>query len=156
ALLPVLVVAVRDENRHGAAERAPVADAGADLGRVGLDLHPPAAAVPELAPRHVAVERPAGGLDPRGPAPAHPPQSRAGGRRRCRETKLGHSDSPITSRLYAPLPRRGLAVRRFQARKGILGCAVVLAALAAPLSAPPVASAAISCQFADNILSVNL
>ena len=33
-----------------------MADAGGDLGAVGLDLHAPAAAVPELAPREVAVD----------------------------------------------------------------------------------------------------
>ena len=54
--VPVLVVAVGDQQRDRAAEGAAVADAGADLGRVGLDLHPAAAAVTELAPRHVAVE----------------------------------------------------------------------------------------------------
>ena len=34
-----------------------MAHAGADLDRVPLDLHPPAAAVAELAPRHLAIER---------------------------------------------------------------------------------------------------
>ena len=63
-LLPVGVVAVGDEDGDRAAERAAVADAGADLDRVGLDLHPPAAAVAELAPRHVAVERLAVELEP--------------------------------------------------------------------------------------------
>ena len=56
-LLPVGVVAVGDQDRDRAAQGATVAHAGADLDRVGLDLHPPAAAVAELAPRHVAVER---------------------------------------------------------------------------------------------------
>ncbi len=56
-LLPVGVVAVGDQQRDRAAEGAAVADPGADLDRVGLDLHPAAAAVAELAPRHVAVER---------------------------------------------------------------------------------------------------
>ena len=63
-LLPVGVVAVGDEERDRAAQGAAVADAGADLDRVGLDLHPPAAAVAELAPRHVAVERLAVELEP--------------------------------------------------------------------------------------------
>ena len=63
-LLPVGVVAVGDEDGDRAAERAPVAHAGADLDRVGLDPHPPAAAVAELAPRHVAVERLAVELEP--------------------------------------------------------------------------------------------
>ena len=63
-LLPVGVVAVGDQDRDRAAERAAVAHAGADLDRVGLDLHPPAAAVAELAPRHVAVERLAVELEP--------------------------------------------------------------------------------------------
>ncbi len=56
-LLPVGVVAVGDEDGDRAAEGATVAHAGADLDRVGLDLHPAAAAVAELATRHVAVER---------------------------------------------------------------------------------------------------
>ena len=34
-----------------------MADAGRDLGGVLLDLHAPAAAVAELAPGHVAVDR---------------------------------------------------------------------------------------------------
>ena len=63
-LLPVGVVAVGDEDGDRAAEGAAVADAGADLGRVGLDLHPAAAAVAELAPGHVAVERLAVELEP--------------------------------------------------------------------------------------------
>ena len=63
-LLPVGVVAVGDEDGDRAAEGAAVADAGADLDRVGLDLHPAAAAVAELAPRHVAVERLAVELEP--------------------------------------------------------------------------------------------
>ena len=63
-LLPVGVVAVGDEHGDRAAQRAAVAQAGADLDRVGLDLHPPAAAVAELAPRHVAVERLALELEP--------------------------------------------------------------------------------------------
>ena len=65
-LLPVGVVAVRDQHGHGTAERSPVADTGADLDRVALDLHPPAAAVPELAPRHVGIDPPAIELEPRG------------------------------------------------------------------------------------------
>ena len=56
-LLPVRVVAVCDQDRDRAAEGAPVAHPGADLDRVALDLHPPAAAMAELAPRHVAIER---------------------------------------------------------------------------------------------------
>ena len=67
-LLPVGVVAIRDQHGDRAAERAPVAHAGADLDGVLLDLHPPAAAVAELAPRHVAVERLAVELEPRGQA----------------------------------------------------------------------------------------
>ncbi len=55
-LLPVGVVAVGDLQRDRTAERAPVADAGRDLGRVALDLHAPAAPVAELAARHVGVE----------------------------------------------------------------------------------------------------
>ncbi len=63
-LLPVGVVAVGDEDGDRAAEGAAVAQSGADLDRVGLDFHPPAAAVAELAPRHVAVERLAVELEP--------------------------------------------------------------------------------------------
>src|SRR6185503_19520700 len=48
----------------GAAERAAVADAGGDVRGVLLDLHPPAAAVAELAPRHVAVDQLAVELEP--------------------------------------------------------------------------------------------
>ncbi len=63
-LLPVGVVAVGDEDGDRAAEGAAVAHAGADLDGVGLDPHPPAAAVAELAPGHVAVERLAVELEP--------------------------------------------------------------------------------------------
>ena len=63
-LLPVGVVAVGDEDGDRAAERAAVAHARADLDRVGLDFHPAAAAVAELAPRHVGVERLAIELEP--------------------------------------------------------------------------------------------
>ena len=56
-LLPVGVVAVRDPHGDRPAERAAVAHAGGDLGAVALDLHPPAAAVAELAAGHVAIDR---------------------------------------------------------------------------------------------------
>ena len=45
-----------DQQRDRAAERASVADAGGDLGGVALDLHTPAAAVAQLAPRHVGID----------------------------------------------------------------------------------------------------
>ena len=45
-----------------------MAHAGGDLGAVALDLHPPAAAVAELAARHVAVELVLGELEARGQA----------------------------------------------------------------------------------------
>ena len=67
-LLPVRVVAVGDQERDRAAERAAVPDARADLDRVALDLHPAAAAVAELAPRHLAVDPLAGELEARGNA----------------------------------------------------------------------------------------
>ena len=54
--VPVLVIPVGDEHRDRAAEGVPVADAGADLDGVGLDLHPAAAAMAELAAGHVAIE----------------------------------------------------------------------------------------------------
>ena len=56
-LLPVGVVAVLDPQRDGPTERAAMAHAAGRLGAIALDLHPPAAPVPELAPRHVAVDR---------------------------------------------------------------------------------------------------
>jgi hypothetical protein len=62
-LLPVGVVAVGHLQRDRAAEGAPVADARRDLRRVGLDLHPAAAAVAELAAREVAVEVLGGDLE---------------------------------------------------------------------------------------------
>ena len=65
-LLPVRVIAVRDQERDRAAERAPVTDARAHLDRVALDLHPPAAAVTELAARQLAVDPLAVELEPRG------------------------------------------------------------------------------------------
>ncbi len=55
-LLPVSVVAVGDLQRDRAAERAPVPHPRGHGRRVALDLHPPAAAVPELAARHVGVD----------------------------------------------------------------------------------------------------
>ena len=55
-LLPVLVVAVLDPQRHRAAERAPVANPRRHLSAVLLDLHAAAAAVAELAPGEVAVD----------------------------------------------------------------------------------------------------
>ena len=67
-LLPVGVVAVGDLEGDRAAERAAVADAGGDLGGVLLDLHAPAAAVAELAARHVVVDRVAVELEARGEA----------------------------------------------------------------------------------------
>ena len=63
-LLPVRVVAVDDLERDRPAEGAAVADAGGDLGAVALDLHPAAAAVAELAPGHVVVDRLAVELEP--------------------------------------------------------------------------------------------
>ena len=67
-LLPIGVVAVGDKDGNRAAEGAAVADPGADLDRVGLDLHPPATPVAELAARHIAVERIAVECESRGHA----------------------------------------------------------------------------------------
>ena len=67
-LFPVLVVAVGDLERDRAAQRAPVADPGGDRRGVLLDLHPPAAAVAELAAREVAVDRLLRELQARGQA----------------------------------------------------------------------------------------
>ena len=46
-----------DRERDRAAQGAAVADAAGDLDPVALDLHPPAAAVAELAASQVAVQR---------------------------------------------------------------------------------------------------
>ena len=89
ALLPVGVVAVGDLQRDGTAERAPVAHAGRDLGAVALDLHAPAAAVAELAARHVGVERPRASA--RGPA----------GRPSTMQVRPGPWDSPAVIRRSA-------------------------------------------------------
>ena len=67
-LLPVGVIAVRDQDGDWAAERSAMAHAGADLDRVALDLHPPAAPVTELAASHLAVEALAVELEARGKA----------------------------------------------------------------------------------------
>src|SRR6185503_2017330 len=65
-VLPVRPVAVVDGHRDGAAERLSRANAGQDLGAVGLDLHPLAAAVAALAALELArdglgVDRESGG-----------------------------------------------------------------------------------------------
>ena len=67
-LLPVGEVAVGDLQGDRPAQRAPVAHPAGDLRAVALDLHPPAAAVAELAARHVAVDRLAVELEARGQA----------------------------------------------------------------------------------------
>src|SRR2546421_4586823 len=77
SLLPVRVVAVLDPYRDRAAEGSPVANAGADLRAILLDLHAAAAAVAELAPCEVAVEVLGSQLEPRGQALEHGGQSRA-------------------------------------------------------------------------------
>ena len=55
-LLPVGEVAVADEDRHRAAKRPSVTDPRGHLGAVGLDLHAPAATVPELPPGQIAIQ----------------------------------------------------------------------------------------------------
>ena len=67
-LFPVGVVAVGDLKRHRPAERAPVADAARHLRAIALDLHAPAAAVPELTACHVAVQLLGCQLEARGQA----------------------------------------------------------------------------------------
>ena len=54
---PVLVVAVADDERERRPQRSPVAEAGEHLDRVLLELLARAAAVPELAPVQVGVDR---------------------------------------------------------------------------------------------------
>ncbi len=55
-LFPVGVVPVDHRQGDRTAERLPVAHSGRDFGGVALDLHPPAAAVAELATSHVGVD----------------------------------------------------------------------------------------------------
>src|ERR671917_208505 len=57
-LLPVGEVTVGHRQGDRPAQGAAVAHTGGDLGGVALDLHAPAAAVAELAPGHVAADRP--------------------------------------------------------------------------------------------------
>src|SRR5262249_34704512 len=64
SLLPVRVVAIGDQQGYRAPQRAAVPHARADLDGVALDLHAAAAAVAELATRHVSIERPAVELQP--------------------------------------------------------------------------------------------
>ena len=65
-----------------------MADAGADLDRVALDLHAAAAPVAELAPGHVAVQRLAVQLEAGGQALDDRDQPRAVRLARCREAKF--------------------------------------------------------------------
>ena len=65
-LLPVGVVAVGDLQRDRPSEGASVAHARGHLRTVALDLHPAAAAMSELAARHVEIELLLGELDARG------------------------------------------------------------------------------------------
>jgi len=95
-----------------------VAHAGADLDRVGLDLHPPATAVPELAPRHVCVERvaverePAASLDDRDEAgPCDSPRGEA---ERVMEPRL--SAWTAHSGAHASIGPRGRSRSRARAR----------------------------------------
>ena len=123
-LLPVRVVAVGDQDRDRAAQGAPVADPGADLDRVALDLHPAAAAMAELAARHVAVERLAIELEPGRQAlddrdqpgavrfaRCREPQSHAGSvdgaRTRSRSGRCAGSQSRDTIATSAPSARNG-------------------------------------------------
>ena len=81
----------------GAAERAAVADAAPDLRAVGLDLHPPAAAVPELAPREVAVDVVRSELEPGGQPLDHGHEAgavRLAGRREAQGRHLQQATFP--------------------------------------------------------------
>ena len=53
---PVLEIAIADDDRDRRAERLAAANAADDLDLIVLDLHPPAAPVAVLAPRHVAID----------------------------------------------------------------------------------------------------
>ena len=84
-----------------------MADAGADLDRVGLDLHPPAAAVAELAARHVAVERLAVELEPGGHALDDRDQPGAVRLACGREAEATHRGQGYMQALRRPRARRG-------------------------------------------------
>ncbi len=106
-LLPVRVVAVGDQHRHRAAERAPVPDPGADLDRVALDLHPPAAAMAELAARHVTVERLAVELEPGRQALDDRHEPGAVGLACCGEAEGAHRAPRLSANaMLLPVPNR--------------------------------------------------
>jgi len=65
AVGPVGVVAVLDQQRDRATERAAVPNSAPDLGAIGLDLHAAAAAMAELAAGQIAVDIVGGQFDPR-------------------------------------------------------------------------------------------
>ncbi len=93
-LLPVRVVAVGDLQGDRPAERRAVAHARRDERAIGLDLHPPAAAVAELPARHVAVDRLRG-------------EPRPAGRPSTMHVRPGPCDSPAVMSLSAMRWRSG-------------------------------------------------
>ena len=103
-LLPVLVVAVLDPHRHGAAQRAPVTDSGDDP-LVLLDLHAPAAAVPKLAPGEVPSRCPRGAARGRPGGPRRWRRARSVGFARCYEAQR-HGAHTLLMRVRAPGWRR--------------------------------------------------
>ncbi len=111
-LLPVGVVAVDDLQGDRAAERAAVAHAGGDLDPVALDLHPPAAAVAELAAGQIAVRA----RRARAPSPrAAPRRCRSARARATRRRWSGAAPSGSLGRARAAL---GSAARRGAASAG--------------------------------------
>ena len=119
-LLPVRVVAVGDEDRHRAAQRLAVPDPRADLDRVLLDLHAPAAAVAELAASHVAVDPLAVELEARGQALDDRDEPRAVRFPGCREAKSTHAVERIGRRSLraGQVSRTGRTRSRGCARSG--------------------------------------
>ena len=81
-----------------------MADAGGDLGAVALDLHAPAAAVAELAARHVAVDRVAVELEPGGQALDDAGQARAVGLPGGDDAQR-HAGNPTSRGSGVPEPR---------------------------------------------------
>ena len=95
---PVLVVAVRDEQRERRAERAAVAQAGEHLDPVLLDLLPRAAAVALLAAREVGVDRVAVEHEPGRQAADDRDERRAVRLARCCQPKR-HGGKPTAPRI---------------------------------------------------------
>ena len=119
-LRPVRVVAVGDRHRDRPAERAAVAHTRRRLGGVALDLHAPAAAVAELAARHVAVDRLAVEREARGQPFEHAGEAGAvrlpGGDHAQQRHRLLESTGGRVSAPRSAYERRGGAAGRLRRR----------------------------------------